>query len=182
MTYYYIEVSQCSAGVADAHVHTSAAQQAGCCEAVNPAQSAAGGAQHLTLLSLSLQVCVALAQDTNEFMLLSVPVRQEVTFAQEDILQRRQSPMPFPADEQAPQEELPGPPPDPPKQDRPSRSKGRLEAQPSENGAQPSKAGAGAPADYHELAEEVCRKLCPSLDCAMQYPYCQRRRRGCECK
>ena len=120
--------------------------------------------------SLSLQVCVALSQDKSDFFLLNMPARQEVTFAQQEILQRRQSPSPFPGDEQAPWEELPGPPPDPPKQDRPSRSKGRPEAQPSENGAQPPKPCAPAPADYHELAEEVRRKLYPSLDYAVLYP------------
>ena len=116
---------------------------------------------------------MALSQDKSDFLLLKIPARQEVTFAQQEILERRQSPRPFPGDEQAPWEELPGPPPDPPQQDRPSRSKGRPEAQPSENGAQPSKPGAPAPADYHELAEEVCRKPCPSLDNAVQYLHCQ---------
>ena len=117
---------------------------------------------------------MALSQDKSDFYLLNMPVRQEVTFAQQEILQRRQSsPRPFPGDEQAPWEELPGPPPDPPKQDRPPRSKGRPEAQLSENGAQPSKPGVPAPADYRELAEEVCRKPCQSLDDAVQCQHCQ---------
>lgn len=121
---------------------------------------------------LSLQICVALSQDKSNFMLLSLPVRQEVAFAEEEILQRMQPPRPFPGDEQAPREELPGPPPDPPKQDRPARSKGRPESQPTENGAQPSKPGAPALVDFHELAEEVGEKLRSSLHSAMLFPNC----------
>lgn len=114
---------------------------------------------------------MTLSQDRSEFLLLSVPARQEVSFAEAEIEQCTQTLGPCPGGEQAPQEELPGPPPDPPKQDRPSRSKGRPEAQPAENGAQPSKPGAPAPVDYHELAEEVCGKLAQSCT-TVHFPCC----------
>ena len=122
--------------------------------------------------SLSLQVCVALSQDKSDFMLLNLPVRQEVAFAEEEILQRMQPPRPLPGDEQAPQEEQPRLPLDPPKQDRSIRSKSRPESQPTENGTQPSKPGAPALVDFHEMAEEVCKMLCPSLHSAMLIPHC----------